>query len=56
MSRQMTSFYFETIDNKTFLYTRDEVYEIRKRLYELENVLNRKGFFPVLEGNYCQRD
>ena len=38
-------FYFETIDNKTFLYTRDEVYEIRKRLYELENVLNRKDFF-----------
>ena len=38
-------FYFEAIDNKTFLYTGDRVYEVQKRLYELENVLNDKDFF-----------
>ena len=38
-------FYFETIDNKTFLYTKDKVYEIQKRLYELEGTLNDKDFF-----------
>ena len=38
-------FYFEAIDNKTFLYTRDKVFEIQKRLYELEGFLNDKDFF-----------
>ncbi len=38
-------FYFETIDNKTFLYTKDKVYEVQKRLYELESILDDKDFF-----------
>ena len=38
-------FYFETIDNKTFLYTKDQVYEVQKRLYELESILDDKDFF-----------
>jgi DNA-binding LytR/AlgR family response regulator len=38
-------YYFEAIDNKTFLYTRDQVYEVPKRLYELEGMLNDKDFF-----------
>lgn len=38
-------FYFEAIDNRTFLYTADRVYEIGKRLYELESMLNGRDFF-----------
>ena len=38
-------FYFETIDYKTFLYTKDKVYEVQKRLYELESILDDKDFF-----------
>lgn len=37
--------YFETVDNKTFLYTKDKSYEIQMRLYELEGRLNDKDFF-----------
>lgn len=29
-------YYFESVDNKVFAYTKDEVYEVRKKLYELE--------------------
>ena len=29
-------FYFESVDNKVFAYTKDQVYEVRKKLYELE--------------------
>ena len=37
--------YFEAVDNKTFLYTKDKSYEIQMRLYELEGRLNDKDFF-----------
>lgn len=30
-------YYFESVDNKTFLYTEKEVYEIRQKLYEIED-------------------
>lgn len=30
-------FYFEAVDNKVFAYCESHVYEIRKKLYELEN-------------------
>lgn len=32
-------FYFETVDNKAFVYTEDAVYELRKRLSEFEKTL-----------------
>lgn len=32
-------FYFETVDNKAFVYTQDAVYELRKRLSEFEKTL-----------------
>ena len=32
-------YYAESVDEKTFLYLKDETYESRKRLYELEEVL-----------------
>ena len=37
-------FYFESVDNHTFLYTETQVLEIKKRLYELEEILCDKDF------------
>ncbi len=36
--------YFESVDDHTFLYTEDNVYEIKHRLYELEAALSDKDF------------
>ena len=36
--------YFESVDNRTFLYTEDAVMEVRQRLYELEMILSEKDF------------
>ena len=40
-------FYIEAVDNKTFLYTKDKVYERRQKLYELEEMLQQKHFLRV---------
>ena len=37
--------YIETVDKKTFLYSRDAVYETPLKLYELEARLEDVGFF-----------
>lgn len=37
-------FYFESVDQKVFVYCAEEVYEIKKRLYELEELLPEKDF------------
>jgi len=39
--------YFEAVDNRTFLYTVDDVMEISQRLYELENILSEKDFARI---------
>ena len=39
--------YIETIDRKTFVYTKDGVFESGLRLYELEEQLEECGFFRV---------
>jgi len=39
--------YIESVDRKTFLYTEGEVFEIDKRLYELEEKLGFFDFFRV---------
>ena len=39
--------YFESVDNRTFLYTEDDVFEIKQRLYELEVVLSDKDFIRI---------
>lgn len=36
--------YFETVDDRTFLYTENDVFEIKQRLYELEEALSAKDF------------
>lgn len=37
--RQTQIYYIESVDRRTFVYTRDECFESRDRLYELENRL-----------------
>lgn len=39
--------YFESVDNRTFLYTEDDVLEIKQRLYELEMILSDKDFIRI---------
>ena len=38
-------FYFESVDDKVFAYTMEEVYESKFKLYELEQFLDVKTFF-----------
>lgn len=38
-------YYFESVDNKVFIYCEDTVYESRQRLYELEEICQGKKFF-----------
>ena len=40
-------YYFESVDGKTFLYTKDQVYETSYRIYELESMLRPKNFLQV---------
>lgn len=38
-------FYIESVDKKTFIYTEDRVLQTDLRLYELEEILDRRDFF-----------
>ena len=40
-------FYAESVDERLFLYTAADSYEIRMKLYELEDLLKNKCFFRV---------
>ena len=40
-------FYAESVDNRVFIYTAKESYEVRLRLYELEDMLRGKSFLRV---------
>lgn len=39
--------YFESVDNRTFLYTANDVMEIRQRLYELEDILPGRTLYGL---------
>lgn len=39
--------YFESVDNRIFLYTEDNVMEIKQRLYELELILPNEDFIRI---------
>ncbi|MBP3576676.1 MAG: LytTR family transcriptional regulator DNA-binding domain-containing protein [Lachnospiraceae bacterium] len=39
--------YIEAVDNKVFLYTAEQVYETKQKLYELEELLKDKFFLRV---------
>lgn len=40
-------YYFESVDNKVFAYSKKEVYEVRKKLYELEQAYTGQDFLRV---------
>lgn len=40
-------FYFEYVDQKVFVYCKTKVYEIKNKLYELENMLPKEDFIRV---------
>lgn len=39
--------YFESVDDRVFLYTEESVLEVKQRLYELEEVLPEKDFIRI---------
>jgi len=39
--------YIESVDGKTFLYTKEKVYETSGRLYELEEMLRARHFLRI---------
>lgn len=45
--RSTDIYYIETVDNKTFYYLKEKVYESRQKLYELENTLSSYDFLRV---------
>lgn len=40
-------FYFESVDNKTFLYLNKDIYRCDKKLYELEDMLKNTAFVRI---------
>lgn len=38
-------YYFESVDNKVFIYCRDKIYECKQKLYELEQICDHRSFF-----------
>lgn len=40
-------YYFESVDNKVYAYTQKEVYEVRKKLYEIENEFIYTDFLRI---------
>lgn len=45
--RPTAVYYIEVVDNKTFLYCKDKVYESKQKLYELEEILLNSDFLRV---------
>lgn len=43
----MNLFYAESVDERVFLYTASDSYEIRMKLYELEDLLKSKSFLRI---------
>ena len=43
----MDLFYAESVDDRVFLYTASDSYEIRMKLYELEDLLKNKSFLRI---------
>ncbi|MEK4027491.1 LytTR family DNA-binding domain-containing protein [Pseudobacillus sp. FSL P4-0506] len=38
-------YYFEAVDGKVFSYCKDNVFEVKQKLYELEKLCSEKNFF-----------
>lgn len=42
-------FYFESVDQKVFVYCHADVYEVKSKLYEVDGGAARTGFYPLLQ-------
>lgn len=49
-------FYFESVDQKVFAYCEREVYEIKKKLYELEEELTEGTFIRATKSSILNLD
>lgn len=49
---QKDIYYVESVDDKTFVYTKNKCYETKKKLYELEKILN-KSFLRSSKSMIC---
>lgn len=49
-------FYFESVDNKTYLYTQSDVYETPQKLYELEERLKDTLFLRINKSTILNLD
>ena len=49
-------YYFEAVDNRVFAYCEKQVYEIRKKLYELENELTGTDFLRISKSAIANLD
>lgn len=49
-------FYFDTVDQKVFAYCDSEVYEVKEKLYELENMLPVRNFIRSSKSNILNID
>ncbi|MGB4588564.1 MAG: LytTR family DNA-binding domain-containing protein [Clostridiaceae bacterium] len=38
-------YYFESVDNKVFIYCKNAIYECKQKLYELEQICDHRKFF-----------
>ena len=50
-------YYIEVVDNKTFIYCKDKVFESRQKLYELEESLKNSDFLRISKSvllNLCR--
>lgn len=45
--RPQDVYYFEAVDHKVFLYTEKKVYEIKQKLYEIEELYQGMDYFRV---------
>ncbi len=44
-------YYFDSVDNKTFIYTKDQMYYCEMKLYELEEQLSNTPFVRISKSN-----
>lgn len=40
-------YYFETVDNKSYMYCRESVYEIKQKLYQIEEIYGDSDFLRI---------
>lgn len=45
--RLLDVLYFESVNNRIFLYTKEDVMEVKQRLYELEMILSDRDFIRI---------